>query len=89
MFFGTTNSLIISQTIRNDIFHNLIAEEIIIVYLDHIQIFTQMLKEYHRVDFRILEVLAKHKMSSILKNTNLTNDRLSTWAWLFLRIKLK
>ena len=62
MFFGTTNSLIISQTIRNDIFHNLIAEEIIIVYLDHIQIFTQMLKEYHRVDFRILEVLAKHKL---------------------------
>ena len=62
MFLGITNSLITFQTIMNDIFYNLIAKEIIIVYLNNIQIFTQMLEEHHKVVFRILEVLAKYKL---------------------------
>ena len=33
-----------------------------IVYLNDILIFTQTLKEYHKVIQRVLEVLAKHKL---------------------------
>ena len=40
MFFGMINSSIIFQTMMNDIIHNLLADRIIIVYLDNILIFT-------------------------------------------------
>jgi len=47
----------------NDIFWNLIAEYIMIVYLDDILIFTQTLEEHHKAVQRVLEVLAKYKLS--------------------------
>jgi len=46
MFFGMTNSLVTFQTMINDIFQNLIAESIVVVYLDDILIFTKMKEEY-------------------------------------------
>ena len=49
MFFGMTNSLAIFQTMMNDILQDLIAECIMIVYLNDILIFTQILEEYHKV----------------------------------------
>jgi len=42
MFFGMTNSLATFQTIMNNIFWDLIAEGIMMVYLDNILIFTRM-----------------------------------------------
>ena len=47
----------------NDIFWNLIAEYIMIVYLDDILIFTQTLEEHHKAVQRVLEVPAKYKLS--------------------------
>jgi len=47
MFFGMTNSPATFQTIINNIFRNLIAEGIVMVYLDDILIFTKM-KEEHK-----------------------------------------
>jgi len=44
------------------IFYDLIAKGIIIVYLDDILIFIQMLKEHYKVVFRVLEVLVKYKL---------------------------
>jgi len=41
MFFGMTNSPTTFQTMMNDIFQSLIAEGIVVVYLDNILIFTQ------------------------------------------------
>jgi len=41
MFFGMTNSPVTFQTMMNDIFRNLIAEGIVVVYLDDILIFTK------------------------------------------------
>jgi len=41
-----TNSLATFQTMMNDIFRNLIAEGIVVVYLDDILIFTKMEKEH-------------------------------------------
>jgi len=46
IFFGMTNSLATFQTMMNDIFRNLIAEDIVVVYLDNILIFTKMEEEY-------------------------------------------
>jgi len=45
MFFGMTNSLATFQTMMNDIFWNLIAEGIVVVYLDDILIFTKTEEE--------------------------------------------
>jgi len=46
----------------NDIFRTLIAEGIIVVYLDDILIFTRTEEEYERAVWRVLEVLAEHKL---------------------------
>jgi len=46
----------------NDIFRTLIAEGIVVVYLDDILIFTETEEEHERAVRRVLEVLAKHKL---------------------------
>jgi len=49
MFFGMTNSPATFQTMMNDIFRNLIAEDIVVVYLDDILIFTKTKEEHEQV----------------------------------------
>jgi len=46
IFFGMTNSPTTFQTMMNDIFRTLIAEGIVMVYLDDILIFMKMEEEY-------------------------------------------
>jgi len=46
IFFRITNSLVTFQTIINDIFQDLIAEGIIVVYLNNILIFTRTEEEH-------------------------------------------
>ena len=46
MFFGMTNSPATFQTMMNDIFRNLIAEGIVVVYLDDILIFIKTEEKY-------------------------------------------
>jgi len=46
----------------NDIFRTLIAEGIVIVYLDDILIFTKTEEEHERVVWRVLEILTEHKL---------------------------
>ena len=46
----------------NNIFQDLIAEEIMIVYLDDILIFIQTLEEHCKTVYKVLEVLAKWKL---------------------------
>ena len=62
MFFGMTNSLAIFQTIINNIFQDFITEGIVIVYLNNILIFTRSIKEYTQAVWKVLEILAKHKL---------------------------
>ena len=57
-----TNSLATFQTIIYNIFWDLVIKSIIIVYFDNILIFTWILKEYYKIVYRVLEVLAKHKL---------------------------
>jgi len=62
MFFGMTNSLATFQTIMNDIFQDLIAEGIMVVYLDNILIFIRTEEEHAKAIRRILQVLQEHKL---------------------------
>jgi len=62
MFFGMTNSPTTFQTIMNDIFQNLIAEGIVVVYLDGILIFTKTKEEHEQAVRRVLQVLKENKL---------------------------
>jgi len=62
MFFGMTNSLATFQTMMNDIFWDLIAEGIMVVYLDDILIFTRMEEEHAKAIKQVLQVLQEHKL---------------------------
>ena len=46
----------------NDIFRTLIAKGIVVVYLDDILIFTKTEEEHEWVVWRVLEILAEHKL---------------------------
>jgi len=46
----------------NDIFRTLIAKGIVVVYLDDILIFTRTEEEHEQAVWRVLEVLAEHKL---------------------------
>jgi len=46
----------------NDVFRTVIAEEIVVVYLDDILIFTKMEEEHEQVVRRVLEILMEHKL---------------------------
>ena len=48
------------QTMINDIFKDLIIEEIMIVYLNNILIFTWILEDHYKAVCKVLEVLTKH-----------------------------
>jgi len=62
MFFGMTNSPATFQTMMNNIFRDLIAEGIMVVYLDNILIFTRTEEEHAKAIRRILQVLQEHKL---------------------------
>ena len=55
MFFGLTNSPSTFQTMMNDIFHDLIMEGVVCIYLDDILIFSKMLEEQCGVTQIVLE----------------------------------
>jgi len=62
MFFGMTNSPTTFQTMMNDIFRTVIMEGIVVVYLDNILIFTKTEEEHERAVWKVLEILAEHKL---------------------------
>jgi len=62
MFFGMTNSPATFQTMMNDIFQNLIAEGIVVVYLDDILIFTKMEEKHAQAVRWVLQVLKENKL---------------------------
>jgi len=62
MFFGMTNSPATFQTMINDVFRTVIAEGIVVVYLDNILIFTKMEEEHEQAVRRVLEILTEHKL---------------------------
>ena len=57
-----TNSPATFQTIMNDIFQDLIAEGIMVVYLDDILIFTRMEEEHAKAIRWVLQILQENKL---------------------------
>jgi len=62
MFCGMINSPTIFQTMINNVFRTLIAEGIIVVYLDDIVIFTKTEEKHEWAVQRVLEILTEHKL---------------------------
>jgi len=76
MFFGMTNSPATFQTMINDIFWNLIAEGIMVVYLDDILIFTKTEEEYAQVVRWVLQVLKENKLFFYLEKCEFYKQRI-------------
>jgi hypothetical protein len=62
MYFGLTNSPVTFQTMMNKIFHDLILDGVICIYLDDILIFTNSKEEHDRITHMVLERLQQHKL---------------------------
>jgi hypothetical protein len=62
MYFSLTNSPATFQTMMNEIFHDLILQGVVIVYLDSILIFTDTLEEHRCISWIVMECLHKHKL---------------------------
>ncbi len=62
MFFGLTNSPATFQWMINDIFHDLITEGKVTIYLDDILIFTKDLAEHRQIMKRVLQRLRENKL---------------------------
>ena len=62
MYFGLTNSPATFQTMMNDLFHDLIMEGHVCIYLDDILIFTSDLETHRDVVRRVMEVLRANKL---------------------------
>ncbi len=62
MFFGLTNSPAMFQWMMNNIFHNLIGEGKVTIYLDDILIFSKDLGEHRQIVKRVLQCLRENKL---------------------------
>jgi len=76
MFFGMTNSPATFQTMMNDIFRDLIAEGIMVVYLDDILIFTRTEEKHVKAIRRVLQVLQEHKLFLCLEKCEFCKERI-------------
>ncbi len=72
MFFGLTNSPAMFQWMMNDIFHDLISEGKVTIYLDDILIFSKDLNKHRQI--------VKTSSSSKQRSANLKYSRWSTSA---------
>ena len=71
-----TNSLATFQTMMNNIFQDLIAEGIMVVYLDDILIFTRMEEEHTKAIRQILQVLQENKLFLRLEKCEFCKERI-------------
>ena len=62
MFFGLTNSPATFQTMMNDIFRELIAEGVVVVYLDDILIYTETVDRHRQVTRQVLKLLEENQL---------------------------
>jgi len=76
MFFGMTNSPATFQTMMNDIFQDLIAEGIMVVYLDDILIFTRTEEEHAKAIRQVLQVLQEHKLFLCLEKYEFCKEQI-------------
>jgi len=76
MFFGITNSPATFQIMMNDIFWDLIAEGIMVVYLDDILIFTRTEEEHVKAIRQVLQVLQENKLFLRLEKCEFCKEKI-------------
>ena len=62
MFFGLTNSPATFQAMMDHIFHNLISQGKVLVYIDDIVIHTKDKDEHRQITWQVLELLCENKL---------------------------
>ena len=62
MFFGLTNSPATFQAMMNHLFHDLIMEGKVVIYLDDILIYTKTLVEHRQITCWVLQILWENKL---------------------------
>ena len=62
MFFGLTNSPATFQAMMNTLFHDLIQQGKVVIYLDDILIFTKDITEHRIIVKEVLEILRQNKL---------------------------
>src|SRR5712692_6970329 len=62
MFFRLTNSPATFQAFMNEIFKDLIREEVVKVYMDDILVFTDTIEEHQEVNRRVFQILRENKL---------------------------
>jgi len=67
IYFGMCNSLATFQLMMDTLFCELIMSGKIIIYMDDILIFTQMMDKHKSIVKQILQILANNKLSLHLK----------------------
>jgi len=88
MFFGMTNSLAIFQTMMNNIFRDLIAEGIMVVYLNDILIFTRTEEEHTKAIRWVLQVLQENKLFLCLEKYEFCKERIEYLGLVILENKV-
>jgi hypothetical protein len=63
MFFRLTNSPATFQAMMNHLFHDLVMEGKVIIYLDNILIFSKDLNKHCKITQRVLQILRENKLS--------------------------
>ena len=62
MFFGLTNSPATFQTMMKNFFRELIAEGVVVVYLDDILIFMETLEQHRKITRQVLKLLEENQL---------------------------
>jgi hypothetical protein len=62
MFFGLTNSPATFQTMMNELFRELIAEGVVVIYLDDILIFSETMEEHEKIVKRVLQIMQDNNL---------------------------
>ena len=83
-----TNSLATFQTMINNIFRDLIAKEIVVVYLDNILIFTRTVEQYTKAIWRVLEILAEYKLYLCPEKCEFQKERIEYFGLVVLENKV-
>ena len=89
MFFGLTNSLATFQTMMNEIFHDLILEGVVCVYIDNILIYTKTREEHLRITRIVLERLRMHKLYLKHKKCTFEQERIEYLGLIISHDKVK
>jgi hypothetical protein len=76
MYFGLTNSPATFQMMMNEIFQDLITEDIVSIYLNEILISTNLLEEHRQILRLVLDCMCEHRLYLQLEKCEFEKTRI-------------